>query len=788
MPLHYQQSADDYRRCVETQSQGLVSTSSAPLTMLSFDEQLVIQRTCKINGPVNSVDYRACANQQVVALRGAVTPDMSLISSDEHYALRVSCKNESDKGVLRYRQCVNQQVAAVNALPVPDLSATSLEERTALQIRCSALTTGPANFRSCMLKEGEITTANIPLAISNGDSGQRDISDNLATIIAATQSVEKTAAFDDISLSAKSPDTSVTGGLAERAAVQTQAISPAPAIAKTGLETEAPTLKIESASALPEIQVATKKVNNLTIQSIDADEEKSIIAAAQVLAKSAEQSRPKEETSQSMAIKVGDSPDSASVKGDQVAINNVRSNEANTPETDVGIPVLGAANDADVTDNTENSDPENEDLADKPPLDVVKDTAQELWSQLQSSLSGLTGIHKIIVMAALALPLVLIVFWLLVRGSSRKDAEIKESVASSHLADMVRADQNSFDDTVEGPGERTAAHHRKFTDQMDEFFADDDNDIAIAKNSDRFNATGDQTDNTFDSTGDHDDSLDASTDFSLNASSKFPDELSPTTRFDDRHEPQTAKQEIASIHDFSAATQRASSTWLDNYSREDQFSLSVEFLIYWMAYTDERYEKEMKQQLFALVDPDDSDLVKKRVLNQDTQAFADTVSGLQKNTSADQREQILKLLMALLVNEEAVTPVQNTMLRFLANAFGLSHETLDELFHIAFGHELPPMPRPDKPGWWDNQHSDIYKRWDARSVAQQSPAIQSRVKLGLPLTGKLNPDELEEKYQRAINRCELAHFDSLTAREQQLVEGQQRKFEDALDVLKEISA
>ena len=196
----------------------------------------------------------------------------------------------------------------------------------------------------------------------------------------------------------------------------------------------------------------------------------------------------------------------------------------------------------------------------------------------------------------------------------------------------------------------------------------------------------------------------------------------------------------------------------------------------------------MKQQLFALVDPDDSDLVKKRVLNQDIQAFADTVSGLQKNTSADQREQILKLLMALLVNEEAVTPVQNTMLRFLANAFGLSHETLDELFHIAFGHELPPMPRPDKPGWWDNQHSDIYKRWDARSVAQQSPAIQSRVKLGLPLTGKLNPDELEEKYQRAINRCELAHFDSLTAREQQLVEAQQRKFEDALDVLKEISA
>jgi len=128
------------------------------------------------------------------------------------------------------------------------------------------------------------------------------------------------------------------------------------------------------------------------------------------------------------------------------------------------------------------------------------------------------------------------------------------------------------------------------------------------------------------------------------------------------------------------------------------------------------------------------------------------------------------------------------MLRFLANAFGFSHETLDNLFQDAFGHELPPMPRPDKPSWWDNQPSDIYKRWDARSVAQQSPAIQSRVKLGLPLTGPLDPDDLSERYQRAIKRCHPEHFDLLTVREQQLSESQQRRFENALDVLKETSA
>ena len=211
-------------------------------------------------------------------------------------------------------------------------------------------------------------------------------------------------------------------------------------------------------------------------------------------------------------------------------------------------------------------------------------------------------------------------------------------------------------------------------------------------------------------------------------------------------------------------------------------------MIYWMAYTDERYQPELKKSVLALEDPDEHDLVKRRVLNQDTVAFAQTTSWLQDNTSAEQRVQIIKLLMALLVSEEALTPVQNTMLRFLANAFGMSHEKLDELFHTAFADSLPPMPRPDKPSWWEQQPEDKRKRWDARSVAQQSQTIQSRVKLGLPLSGGLDAEELEEKYERAIARCHPELFDLLSEREQLLAEQQQHKFDAAFDTLKEVSA
>jgi hypothetical protein len=139
--------------------------------------------------------------------------------------------------------------------------------------------------------------------------------------------------------------------------------------------------------------------------------------------------------------------------------------------------------------------------------------------------------------------------------------------------------------------------------------------------------------------------------------------------------------------------------------------------------------------------------------------------------------------MALLVNENALTPVQNTLLKFLGDAFGLGNERLDVLFRTAYGQTMPQLPRLDKPKWWERQPADSLKRWDARSVSRQHRDIQYRIKLGLPLGGKLNESAVLDCFNRAALRCDPGNFDLLSPREQALAERQLAKFDMATQSL-----
>lgn len=386
------------------------------------------------------------------------------------------------------------------------------------------------------------------------------------------------------------------------------------------------------------------------------------------------------------------------------------------------------------------------------PLDIAK----RLWAQLLSSVEGVSGINRIILLSAAALPILLIVFWLLMRGR-KKEPEYIPPPHPGALRDRVRAyHDDELDDTLDTAADHSVASQQMYEEQAKELFADEDDPVL-----------NDDIDETV----------------------AIPPSMTPTgaTARNDEFDFE-AEASAGNIEKVDAPAEEDMRSWLSNLEQDEQLSIAIEFMIYWMAYTDERYQPELKKSVLALEDPDEHDLVKRRVLNQDTAAFAQTTSWLQDNTSAEQRVQIINLLMALLVSEEALTPVQNTMLRFLANAFGMSHEKLDELFQTAFAESLPPMPRPDKPSWWEQQPEDKRKRWDARSVAQQSQTIQSRVKLGLPLSGSLDAAELEEKYERAISRCHPELFDLLSEREQLLAEQQQHKFDAAFDTLKEVSA
>ena len=226
--------------------------------------------------------------------------------------------------------------------------------------------------------------------------------------------------------------------------------------------------------------------------------------------------------------------------------------------------------------------------------------------------------------------------------------------------------------------------------------------------------------------------------------------------------------------------------WLVDASPTLRRQHAIEFLVYWMAYGDERYDVRTRRTLLERDDVealDPHERIKRHVLERDAAAFADTLLWLQRNTDAVERVQVLDLLMALLVADRAMTPVQNTLLRFVADAFGIPAETLGERHEFAFDAPLPPLPRPDLPAWWEGVEPGLPMRWNARALATLDEHDQHRVRLGLPLGRKIAERRIVEGFRRAARRCRPGRFDALGERERALVERQLVKYEEARDAL-----
>ena len=96
---------------------------------------------------------------------------------------------------------------------------------------------------------------------------------------------------------------------------------------------------------------------------------------------------------------------------------------------------------------------------------------------------------------------------------------------------------------------------------------------------------------------------------------------------------------------------------------------------------------------------------------------------------------------------------------------------------------MAPLPRADKPKWWQRQPDTASLRWDARAVAEESLDVQYRVRLGLALSGPIDEEAVVKGFRRAARRCHPDRFDTLTERERELAEMQFEKFEDARDFL-----
>ncbi len=226
--------------------------------------------------------------------------------------------------------------------------------------------------------------------------------------------------------------------------------------------------------------------------------------------------------------------------------------------------------------------------------------------------------------------------------------------------------------------------------------------------------------------------------------------------------------------------------WLNDFPVHTQLEFAIELLIYWMAYADNRFDPESKRRILQMKDPDNRSLIKRWAFIKDAHALSDAIGFVQENTSAEQREQIIDLLMALLVNENALTPIQNNLLRFLCDAFGLGSDGLNRQYKRAYGSDIPPIPRPDKIVWWDKISGEQKLRWNARAIAIQPDIIRHRIALGQPLQGDLNKASVVASFNLAARRCHHARVGKLGAREQELMKTHMKKFETARDALLEL--
>ena len=381
-----------------------------------------------------------------------------------------------------------------------------------------------------------------------------------------------------------------------------------------------------------------------------------------------------------------------------------------------------------------------------PPPDLGQ-RAEDARARVLATIDGLDGTERVVLATAFALPLLLLAFWSIARGARAPRTAppaFGEPVRNAALAGRVAPSMRGVDD--------------------DDFPSDVDADGTVPDELERDRAEF----AAFDDGDLFDDDLEPRTAAPV---ADGPDEASDGERVDED-----------ARADFTPRSAFGRRLLGDRTALERGHA--IEFLIYWMAYGDERYEPQARTALLAGGDDGDPHaLIKRHVLEEDTDAFADVVRWLQSRCGEIERTQIVDLLMALLVGERAMTPAQNTLLHFLADALGLGAQTLSRRHEEAFGRPMPPLARVDLAAWWERVEPESTLRWDARSVAALDELAQDRVRLGLPPDGELDETAIVETFRHAARRCQPHRFDALGERERALVERQFVKYEAARDRL-----
>ena len=740
LPVQYHQGAVAFRECVNNAVTTYTnSKASSPVTHLSLDDNYAVEQACSNAGDKTSSAYQICVRQQVADLNALPVPVIDDLSDDEQYALQQTCfEAQSRLGAGQYRHCINRALVELHQLPAANFAGLSQVAQNTIQLRCSANHQNVVNYRKCLIEAVGVVTA--------------PSTTTAARTIARQQRAPATNAAEAIAVSVPATQTDASNSHINKPA-----------------EDKFSTAAVASTKALD-----TDRTTNPTKTPASVD-----LAAAQP-----EQSTTEQPDNQAVAL---------TINANATSITNTDVNPLDS-DTD--------GSNSNVTANESAAESEVLPVESSAPIDF-RDRAIDVWTQLKSTFLALEGINRIIALSALALPLLLLLVWSFMRNRRGSKADFPTQQQSNRdLLDRVHPDFNT--DEHDLLKERLDAEAEEFFGTIDaEDIYDDRADAS--KQDNRIAASNHQFANhQFESSRDTDEVTEPVEASQQDAAMRELDDaiVRPQTNLPTAATRIATKPEIAAaaaiqkglsdnIDDIPmsmAADRGTFAKWLASVDPDDQLSYAIEFLIYWIAYGDERYDPALKEVLFQLQEPDDHDLIKRWVLKHDVIAFRDTISWLQNNTDSAQRRQIIDLLMVVLVNEATLTPVQNTILRFLGDAFGIGNAALDAQYREAFGSAMAPLPRADKPKWWQRQPESASLRWDARAVADEHPDVQYRVRLGLPLDGPIDEEAVVKRFRRAARRCHPERFDTLTVRERELAEMQFEKFEDARDFLLGVDA
>jgi hypothetical protein len=732
LPVQFKEGAAAYRNCVQSELdiRSETSTNSTELNSLSFDDRYAVQQACAKAGAESSGTYQTCVNEQIIALRKIKVPQLSNLSEDELDVIQQACFDaQSRLGAAAFRQCLNTEVGSLRGIPKVDLSQLSAIDKNALQLRCSAIASTTAEYRICLGDEHLLITGKAPVFIES--------SKELST--ARSQSVS--------SQSATTPSAS--------------AVKPTEAATQSVTQTTN-----KPATKKPEVTIATLQAPASTISNeTPAAQENKIVAA---LPRSIPPQRANTETDAVIEVSTATTPVEPAIAVDTesrviskpgLAEDLRTANE--TALTNNNPPQVGTGNSSSLSQTAESTAQTN---AETPNVEK----ALALWHGFLQKLGSLNRTGWTMLAALLAIPIILLGLFSIIRKSKRN---AYQPMPRAPLSDRS--------------GPELQSQQLRQEQEAAELFDGEDNQhqqTGAAYDSHAENRTSDlpgaeQTPNS------ENESAEESVDTLELTDPEVTDvESAVFSRADLTQDPFDFETE-----DNEKAKQLPSNfqVWLYQKPKDSQMRFCIDFLVYWMAYGDDRYDPTLKKRIFEARQLSDNDLIKRWVLQNDIHAFAEAVAWMRKNASQAQLEETIALLMALLITENSVTPVQNTLLRFLADAFNMGEDRIQQLFEAAFGHELPPMPRPDRAPWWYKLDNNAVDRWDSRKTAELPENEKLLIRLGL--TEAHNESDIIQAFRRAAKRCHPDRFPHLSERERAMAEHRFAKFEEARDKLLGVS-